>query len=130
MGLQVSGYTILIPIRTIVLKYPGGWRQYWNGEFPGADGMGDVMDEYIVRYSSRQNQIDIALDISSLTRLGLQPYARKSGGKVFKDFAVVQLFGGMHYPCPWLYFDQQSGCGHYMESGLIFPSQYGSLKNY
>jgi len=126
VGILVDMITIVIPIRTIVLRYKGGWEAFFHGpQLPPLDGFS--RDEYMARTGS-MNPMTAEFILTNLRANGLKPTATRGGERAWNDVCVLTS-DGPTLRCDWIYFDPTRCIAHYAEKGLVFPSRVNSYES-
>jgi hypothetical protein len=122
MGLPIECISLFIPIRTISLKFHGGWRSFFGSELPRIDGIN--RDEYLFRMCF-MNSLDLDIELTRLKSCGLKLFKIVKGKKIFNDVCVTSLHQD-ETPCPWIYI--KDGFAHYQEAKVVLPSDFNFAK--
>lgn len=122
MGLPIECISLFIPIRTISLKFHGGWRSFFDNELPRMDGIN--RDEYLIRMCF-MNSLDLDIELIRLNSCGLKLFKSIKGKKIFNDFCVTSLHQE-ETPCPWIHI--KDGFAHYQEDKVVLPSDFNFAK--
>ncbi|MCK8514984.1 hypothetical protein M0534_01385 [Methylonatrum kenyense] len=102
MAVLLEMINVLIPVRVIEQKYPGGWGA-WREERPP-----HWHDANLARYGAMSG-FDVELMLQDWHQVGLLRPGRRGGRTVFRDYCVLAGYtGSLRYPCDWL---EVSDCG-------------------
>jgi len=106
MAVLVACISIIVPVRTLEERYPGGVNRY-EVDCPNQTF---CRDEYLTRIGF-MGPADVEWFVDSITANSALTLLDEG---VFADIAVVDSTFGPTAPCPWLEFgvcdDGQSGC--------------------
>lgn len=101
MAVKLEFINLLVPIKTIEQKYPGGWQQCLkdNKELIGHSVW---FDEHLLRCGA-MNGMDIYLMLDDWKRLGFKTHLGGKRPTKWIDVCVVEaMFADEGVPCSWL----------------------------
>ena len=100
MAIKLEFFDIIIPIKTIEKKYPGGWKQCLI-DHNGSIGGKVWYDDHLFR-DGAMSPNDIGYLVEWWSDKGFDAYD-ESEKPNWLDFCVVQsIFGGPTLPCDWI----------------------------
>jgi hypothetical protein len=104
MAIQLEFINLVVPVRTIVELYPGGWPSFIADH---AKRLGRTVwfSSSLVRAGgAMESEMADAL-IARWTDLGFTATEAVNGRTQWKDFVLVDAFGRSLYPCSWIMVD-------------------------
>src|SRR5579864_2856956 len=111
MAIALEFIDFVVPIATIVQKYPGGLDQCL-ADHSSLIGYRVWYDEHLFR-DGAMSQAGIGCLLAEWTELGFVPTETVRGGLRWKDVCVVEtLLGGATLPCDWLAVDLADRVGY------------------
>ena len=100
MAIKLEFFDIIIPIKTIQKKYPGGWKKCLK-DHDGDIGGRVWYDEHLFR-DGAMSPNDIGNLVEWWSNKGFQTHDESKKHK-WVDVCVVQsIFGGPTMPCDWI----------------------------
>jgi len=108
MAVRLEFISLIITINKINECYPGGFAAY-KSENINLFGGRLWHDEWLFR-DGAMNPADIENLVNFWAAKGLVPFEDQSGGKAWKDIAVVDMFRGPTLPCDWIEYDDAERC--------------------
>ena len=100
MAIKLEFYDLIIPIKTIQKKYPGGWKQCLK-DHDGDIGRRVWYDEHLFR-DGAMSPNDIGYLVTWWSNKGFYTHDEGDNPK-WLDVCVVQsIFGGPTMPCDWI----------------------------
>jgi hypothetical protein len=97
MAVLAECLSIIIPVRTLEERYPGGVGRYELS----CPNQSFCRDEHLARVGF-MSPADVERFVASITATSSLTLLE---GGVFVDIAVVDMFFGPTAPCPWLEFE-------------------------
>jgi hypothetical protein len=115
MAVALEFIDFISPISIIERKYPGGLRCCMEDSV-----IASWHDEYLFR-TGAMNPLDIETLAKRWRKMGFIPTRKKKGKKFWKDFCVLETFGGPTLPCDWLEVDLTHGYAYLRgtEPGIV-----------
>jgi len=104
MSIQLEFINLIVPIKTIEEKYPGGWEKCLTDHIDLIGGR-VWYDEFLFR-DGAMNPMDIGHLVKQWEKFGF--HTHDGGDKPTKwiDVCVVEvMFGGATLPCDWIEVD-------------------------
>lgn len=118
MPIRIKFFSLVIPIRVIDEKYPGGFEQY-KLENAEAFSSGIWHDDYLFR-DSTMDPDSMEFLVKEWVKLGLTDCIDVDGKEHWADMCVVDSLGGPTLPCSWLKFDYYVGsASHVLDSSTV-----------
>ena len=100
MAIKLEFFDLIVPIKTIKKKYPGGWKQCLK-DHDGNIGGRVWYDEHLFR-DGAMSPNDIGYLVEWWSDKGFEAHDEGEKPK-WLDFCVVQsIFGGPTLPCDWI----------------------------
>ena len=100
MAIKLEFYDLIVPVKTIQKKYPGGWKKCLK-DHDGDIGGRVWYDEHLFR-DGAMSPNDIGNLVEWWTDKGFDAHDEGEKPK-WLDFCVVQsIFGGPTLPCDWI----------------------------
>lgn len=103
MAIQLEFINLVIPIKVIETKYPGGWSQCLEDHRQALWGR-VWYDEHLFR-DGAMNKADMGSLLDSWASIGFVPTEIKDGQTLWKDLCVCEPLFGSNYECSWLTID-------------------------
>lgn len=114
MAIRLEFINLIVPIRIIEQKYPGGWLQL--REDTGLEGdatqAGSYWHDTHLFRDGAMNPTDMALMVHNLENLGFVGLVDVDGKKQWQDFCVISGREPID-PCPWLKISKYNGTAYY-----------------
>ena len=120
MAIALEFIDVVVPIRVIRAKYPGGWEQCLR-DHQNLVGGRVWYDEHLFRDGAMTPQ-DAKSLVARWASLGFVPTVEKDGQQAWNDLCVVEvMLGGTTLPCEWLEVDSTRRAAHYRgtEAGVV-----------
>lgn len=108
MAIALEFLSLIVPIKLIHEKYPGGWTQCLEDH---ADLLGGCVwhDDHLFR-TGAMSSTDIQTLVEEWAELGFEPIGKVKGKRVWKDCCVVvEMPPRATLPCSWI---EITGDGH------------------
>jgi len=101
MSVQLECINLIVPIKTIEEKYPGGWQKCL-ADYESQIGSSVWFDEHLFREGA-MNSFDIHLMLEHWKELGFKTHIGGKNIKKWVDICVVEvMLGDERVPCSWL----------------------------
>jgi len=101
MSVQLEYINLIVPIKTIDKKYPGGWQQCLT-DYESEIGSSVWFDEHLFREGA-MNDFEIHLMLERWKELGFKTHVGGKNIKKWVDVCVVEvMLGDERVPCSWL----------------------------
>lgn len=119
MAIACEFINLIVPIKTIQAKYPGGWNQCLK-DHKNLIGGRVWYDKHLFR-DGAMSPMDIKYLVDRWRNLGFHTHDEDQSGKPIKwiDVCVFEgLFGGSTVACDWIAYDNEVR-GAYLEGAEI-----------
>lgn len=106
MAIMTEFINLIVPIRKIEEKYPGGWAQCLKDH---AESIGRRIwfDDHLFR-DGAMNPMDMKALVEEWEEMGFTLYLEKDGRRYWEDVCVYEgMLGGATMPCNWLDEDRK-----------------------
>jgi hypothetical protein len=109
VAVRLEFINLLIPIRNIDARYPGGFKKFCEDNRRLLGGR-LWHDDYLLR-DGAMNPKDMESLVGYWKGLGLTPFVEIEGKQHWQDMCVVEeLAGGPTLPCSWIACDMNERC--------------------
>lgn len=120
MGIALESLNLIIPIRVIESKYPGGWVQCRedHGLKASPSHFGACWHDGELFRDGAMNAFDFEMLVDRWKALGLKATKRRQGKAVAGDYCLYSRFSASPvHPCQWLQIDKEQGIATFVPDG-------------